>query len=130
MSFPVLVQCTDPVSAVESLAGCEPLLDSLLQFLLKHWGTLHADLEAFAGHLAATVSSIENEARAVEQRISTHAGVLAERHALQEAEYRTIIATSEEQGERAAERLALQTALAVGASVAMPRLLRARASGD
>lgn len=80
--------------------------------------TLQADLEAFAGHLAATVSSIENEARAVEQRISAHAAVIAERHALQEAEYRTIIATSEEQGERTAERLALQTALAVGQAAA------------
>jgi predicted ATP-dependent endonuclease of OLD family len=80
--------------------------------------TLQADLEAFASHLAATVRSIEKEARAFEQRISTHAAVLAERHALQEAEYRTIIATSEEQGERAAERLALQTALAIGQAAA------------
>jgi AAA domain-containing protein/putative AbiEii toxin of type IV toxin-antitoxin system len=80
--------------------------------------TLQADLEAFASHLAATVRSIEKEASAFEQRISTHAAVLAERHALQEAEYRTIIATSEEQGERAAERLALQTALAIGQAAA------------
>jgi len=80
--------------------------------------TLQADLEAFASHLAATVRLIEKEARAFEQRISTHAAVLAERHALQEAEYRTIIATSEEQGERAAERLALQTALAIGQAAA------------
>jgi len=73
---------------------------------------IQEDLEAFARHLAANVESIENEARATEGRIRTHAAVLAQQHAIQEAEYRTIIAASEEQGERAAERLALQTALA------------------
>jgi energy-coupling factor transporter ATP-binding protein EcfA2 len=83
-----------------------------------------ADLQAFASHLAAGVRSIENEARAVEQRINTHAAVLAERHALQEAEYRTIIATSEEQGERAAERSALQAALAVSQSATNEQLAK------
>ena len=70
------------------------------------------DLEAFARHVGASVESVESHARTVEERVGTHAAVIAERHATQEAEYRTIIATSEEQGERVAERLALQNALA------------------
>lgn len=74
--------------------------------------SLQADLEAFTRHLAATVRSIESEAKAVDERIRTLAADLARRHAIQEAEYRTIIAASEEQGERSAERLMLQTALA------------------
>jgi signal transduction histidine kinase len=81
--------------------------------------TIQVDLEAFASYLAATVASIERETRAFEQRVSTQAAALAARHALQEAEYRAVIATSEEQGERAAERLALQAALAVAQSAAV-----------
>jgi ATPase subunit of ABC transporter with duplicated ATPase domains len=50
--------------------------------------------------------------RTAETRISAHATVLGERHAVQEADYRTIVAASEEQGGRAAERMALQTSLA------------------
>lgn len=73
---------------------------------------IQQDLGDFASQLASSVKSIESEARAIEQRINKNASLLAERHAIQEAEYRTIIAASEEQGERAADRLALQTALA------------------
>jgi DNA repair ATPase RecN len=70
------------------------------------------DLEALARHVGGAVESVESNARAVEERVRTHASVLAQRHATQEAEYRTIIAVSEEQGERVAERVALQDALA------------------
>ena len=52
---------------------------------------LQDDIEAFARHVAVATESIENQARVVEERIRTHAAVLAERHATQEAEYRTII---------------------------------------
>lgn len=76
------------------------------------------DLEVLARHVGATVESIESNARAVEERVRTHASVLAERHATQEAEYRTIIAASQEQGERVAERVALQDALANAQSAA------------
>jgi hypothetical protein len=76
------------------------------------------DLEALARHVGAAVESVESNARAVEERVRTHASVLAERHATQEAEYRTIIAASEEQGERVAERVALQDALANAQSAA------------
>ena len=79
---------------------------------------LQEELETFARGLAATVESIENQARAVEERIRRQSAALAERHAIQESEYRIIIAASEEQGERAAERLALQTALANAQSAA------------
>jgi ABC-type uncharacterized transport system ATPase subunit len=85
---------------------------------------LQADLEAFSRHLAGTIRSIESEVRGVEERIRTHSAVLAERHAIQEAEYRTIIAVSEDQGERAAERLALQTALANAQSAANEQLAK------
>jgi len=85
---------------------------------------LQDDIENFARRLAVTLESIENQARVVEERIRTHETVLAERHAVQEAEYRTIIAASEEQGERAAERLALQAALANCQSAANEQLAK------
>ncbi len=85
---------------------------------------VQADLEAFSRHLAGTVQSIEKEARPTEEHIRAHAAVLAERHAIQEAEYRTIIAASEEQGERATERLGLQTALANAQSAANEQLAK------
>lgn len=85
---------------------------------------LQEDLEAFVLRLTDAAESIENQARAVEERIRTHATALAERHAIQEAEYRTIIAASEEQGERAAERFGLQTALANAQSAANEQLAK------
>ncbi len=85
---------------------------------------LYADIESFTRHLATAVRSLENEARTVEERIRNHAAALAERHAIQEAEYRTTIAASEEQGERAAERLALQTALASAQSATNEQLAK------
>jgi len=107
-------------------SGIETQLDSQIRQGANRelFQALQADLEAFTLHLAATVRSIENDARAVEERIRTHAAALAERHAIQEAEYRTIVAASEEQGERAAERLALQTALVNAQSAANEQLAK------
>ncbi len=107
-------------------AGVEAQLDNQIRQGSNHeiFQALQADLEAFTGHLAATIRSIENEARAVEERVRKHAAVLAERHAIQEAEYRTIIAASEEQGERATERLMLQTTLANAQSAANEQLAK------
>ncbi len=85
---------------------------------------IQADLEAFARHLAAAVRSIESEARTAEERIRKHAAGLAKRHAVQEADYRAMIAASEEQGERVAERLALQAALANAQSAANEQLAK------
>jgi hypothetical protein len=55
---------------------------------------------------------------AADGRIKMHGAVLAERHALQEAEYRTVLSESEKQGGRAAERFALQASLADALSAA------------
>ena len=85
---------------------------------------LQSDLDAFTRHLTAAIGSMEHEARSTQERIREHAAVLAERHAIQEAAYRTIIAASEEQGERAAERLALQTALANAQSAANEQIAK------
>jgi predicted ATP-dependent endonuclease of OLD family len=95
-------------------ASVEAQLDSQIRqgANLEVFKVIQDDLEAFVRHVGASVESVESDARTVEERVRTHAAVLAERHATQEAEYRTIIATSEEQGERVAERLALQNALA------------------
>jgi hypothetical protein len=85
---------------------------------------IQQELESFVSRLASSVKSIESDARSIEQRINAHAALLAERHAIQEAEYRTIIAASEEQGERAAERVALQTAIATAQSAANEQLAK------
>ena len=79
---------------------------------------LEADLQTFVQVLASAVASITQAARAAEDRTKRHGAVLAERHALQEAEYRAIISESEEQGGRAAERVALQAAIATARSAA------------
>jgi hypothetical protein len=85
---------------------------------------LQADVDAFTRQLAKTVRSIESEARGVEERVRTHSAALAERHAIQEAEYRTIVAASEEQGERATERVLLQTTFANAQSAANEQLAK------
>jgi len=85
---------------------------------------LHRDIELFTRHLGMAVESIGNEARILEERIRAHAAVLAERHAVQEAEYRSIVTATEEQAERAADRLALQTALANAQSAANEQLAK------
>jgi hypothetical protein len=85
---------------------------------------LHADLDSFIRELATAVISLESKARTIEERVSGHATALAEIHAIQEAEYRAIIAASAEQGERAAERLGLQTSLANAQSAANEQLAK------
>lgn len=87
---------------------------------------LHVDLKAFTRRLATAIRSLEKEARASEKRIRKHAAALARRHAIQEAEYRAIVAESQEHGERVAERLALQTALANAQSAAKEQLAKER----
>jgi hypothetical protein len=79
---------------------------------------LKADIQIFARVLAAAASSITEAMSTIDARIKMNGAVLAERHALQEAEYRTIISESEKQGGRAAERFALQASLADALSAA------------
>ncbi len=70
------------------------------------------DVQTFTRDLGSAVQSIVGAARTAETRVKAHATVLAERHAVQEADYRLIVAASEEEGGRAVERVALQTSLA------------------
>ena len=83
-----------------------------------------ADFQTFTQHLASAVESIVVAARTAEAQTRAHAAALAERHAVQEADYRTIVAASEEQGGRAAERLALQTSLANAQAAANEQLAK------
>ena len=76
------------------------------------FSALRTDLGSFLQELDKNLLSMGKKAQTLEGRIKVHAAALAQRHALQEAEYRTVVAASAEQGERAAERLALQTSLA------------------
>ena len=85
---------------------------------------LAADFRTFTQHLASAVESIVVAARTAETQTRSHAAALAERHAVQEADYRTIVAASEEQGGRAAERLALQTSLASAHAAANEQLAK------
>ena len=85
---------------------------------------LAADFQTFTQHLASAVGSIVAAARTAEAQTRAHAAALAERHAVQEADYRTIVAASEEQGGRAAERLALQTSLANAQAAANEQLAK------
>jgi hypothetical protein len=82
---------------------------------------LQENVARFIQHVAASVQSVEDKARELERNISKHSIALAERHAIQEAEYRTIVSASAEQSERAAERVAMQTALANAQSAANER---------
>ena len=85
---------------------------------------LASDLQTFTQHLASSVESIVVAARTAEAQTRAHAAALAERHAVQEADYRKIVAASEEQGGRAAERLALQTSLANAQAAANDQLAK------
>lgn len=76
------------------------------------FSSLAGDLDAFALQLDAAVTAVEGAAAAGEARVAAFAALLAGQHAAQEAEYRATMATSEEQGGRAAERAGLQQALA------------------
>lgn len=101
-------------------ASVEAQLDNQIRQGPNHelFETLQQDLASFSRHLATTVESIRYEARILEERITAHAVALAERHAIQEAEYRSTIVASEEQSERSVQRLSLQTALANAQSAA------------
>jgi energy-coupling factor transporter ATP-binding protein EcfA2 len=95
-----------------------PIREGANQELFK---ALREDIARLIQHVTASVQSVEDKARGLERNITKHATALAERHALQEAEYRTIISASAEQSERAAERVAMQTALANAQSAANER---------
>jgi energy-coupling factor transporter ATP-binding protein EcfA2 len=80
--------------------------------------TIQAELGTFITELAKDIQSVQTKAQGLQSRLLVHAATLAEQHALQEAEYRKIVAASAEQGERAAERQAVQTSLNIAESAA------------
>ena len=76
------------------------------------FGLIDGEVRAFGDVLSTVSKSVTEAMMRAADRIRNHQAILAEHHALQEAEYRTTVAESEEQGGRAVERLTLQTALA------------------
>jgi ATPase subunit of ABC transporter with duplicated ATPase domains len=98
-----------------------PIREGANQELFKG---LQVDVARFIQYVAASVQSIEDNARVLERSITAQATALAERHAVQEAEYRTIVSASAEQSERAAERIAMQTAFANAQAAANERLAK------
>ena len=107
-------------SEVAFQTGVDAQLDSQIRQAANRevFQALETDLAAFKRRLAEIIRTIESDAQAVEQQIRMHATALAQRHAIQESEYRTIIEASEEQGERAAERMSLQASLTNAQSAA------------
>lgn len=107
-------------------AGVAAQLDARLQQGANRdiFDALQADVASFTHLVTDSIRSLEAAAHALEERVKTHAIALAEQHAAQEAEYRTIVAASEEQGERTAERHALQAALATAQSAANDQLAK------
>jgi energy-coupling factor transporter ATP-binding protein EcfA2 len=82
------------------------------------------EIDAFTRELETAVAAIADAAAGTESRVTALSSELAQRHALQEAEYRATIAASEEQGGRAAERAGLQAALANAQVAATEQLAR------
>ena len=79
---------------------------------------LEGDLRPFETALTSATRSISKAAHAAEAALRRHRAAIAERHAIQEAEYRKLISEVEQEGGRAAERAALQVshASAMGAA--------------
>ena len=82
---------------------------------------LAADLQKLESALAGAVRTIATASRAAETAIGRHRSAIAERHALQEADYRKLIAEFEQEGGRAAERAALQASHAAAMAAAKQR---------
>lgn len=82
------------------------------------FGEVASEVSVFVRALADAAASVVKAAGMTESQLKRAQAVLAERHALQEAEYRGLISESEEQGGRAAERSALQTAHAAAQAAA------------
>src|SRR5688572_4308727 len=78
--------------------------------------SLRTDVSAFERALLDANTALAKAAADLERRLKVHDGLLRERHAVQEGEYRTMMSESEEHGGRAAERTTLQNALAAALS--------------
>jgi recombinational DNA repair ATPase RecF len=82
------------------------------------FAALEADVRTFERALLAAAESMSAAAATAESAVGRHGSALAERHAAQEAEYRKLVAELEQEGGRAAERVALQKAHADAAAAA------------
>jgi AAA domain len=82
---------------------------------------LEADVRQFESALDAAIRSIAKSAQAAEAAIERHRVAIAERHAIQEAEYRKLVSEVEVEGGRAAERAALQASHASALAAAKQR---------
>lgn len=89
--------------------------------LFKRYGE---ESEAFAATLDKAVTTIQDAAGVAVAELSTHEAGIAQRHAIQESEYRELVAASEEQGGRAVERTTLQGALALAQAAAADQLAK------
>jgi len=88
------------------------------------FAALEADVQAFDRALAAAAASIGGAAATADAAIKRHHATLLERHAVQEADYRKVISEFEEEGGRAAERVALQGNLAEAVTAAKQKQAR------
>lgn len=85
------------------------------------FAALEVEVRTFERALIAAATSISDAAATAEAAIGRHGAAIADRHAAQEAEYRKLVAQFEEEGGRAAERVALQKAHADAAAAAKAR---------
>jgi len=75
------------------------------------FAALEVDVHAFERALVTATASIAEAAAIAQAAIKHHQLAILERHALQEADYRKAVSEFEEEGGRAAERVALQGTL-------------------
>jgi hypothetical protein len=85
------------------------------------FAALEADVRKLEGVLGGAAGMIAEAARTAEAAIGRHRGAIAERHAVQEAEYRKLVSALEVEGGRAAERAALQVSHATAVAAAKQR---------
>ncbi len=85
------------------------------------FAALEADVRQFESTLISAIRSISKSARAAEAAIERQRAGIAERHAIQEAEYRKLVSEVEVEGGRAAERAALQASHAGALAAAKQR---------
>jgi ABC-type ATPase involved in cell division len=85
------------------------------------FAALAADIRQFESALQGAIESISQAAVVAEASIARHRAAIAERHAIQEAEYRKLVAEFEQEGGRAAERTALQASHANAMAAAKQR---------
>ncbi len=82
---------------------------------------LEADVRKLEAALQGAARTIAQAARTAEAAIGKHRGTIAERHAVQEADYRKLVSEFEQEGGRAAERAALQSSHAGAIAAAKQR---------